>query len=618
MPKKKKLTDNPSGIVPFAKKSGITSFSSLWSIKHALNTEKVGHTGTLDSFADGLLVVLSGSLTHLVPHVTGFKKTYLAVVCFGTETDTLDPCGVVVRKEKSIPDREAVEKACAKFTGALLQTPPVFSAIHVGGQRASDMVRKGNSIVLEPRQIFVYSNTLLDFKEPDAENANAYALLQIECSKGTYIRALARDMAEWLGSCAYLSALRRTQVGPFLLEDAACYSLLPAFTIQNGILNDRKFSDEGNKSLKSKDSDENMQDIKRHFLSFTPDLAHLCGLKADVVKKEYENAYMNGRPLSGKMFSRINFAGADEQGSEIAVFYDDNSFAGMICLADRKLSYSFVVPRKKTGKCRVFTWEQIAGGMFPVEWLSRGTAITVGSFDGIHAGHESLLNCVLSKTGCVSGVVTFRNSVRSSSDGFEGEISVLEQKLDIIARKGLAFTVVIDFSDDFSRIEGSSFLEVLCRNCNMKWLVEGSDFRCGYKGSFDMSAIRGFAKDHFFTLEQIDDVIVDSLRVSSSRIRNAIANADFASVQKMLLRPFSYDARLLEWKQYQSEWFIAERVSGQILPKDGTYSVVAMLENGDDDLNVIHTVCSIEGKYIKMQLPSLRTAERVQAVNFNH
>lgn len=106
MPKKKKLTDNPSGIVPFAKQSGLTSFSSLWSIKHALNTEKVGHTGTLDSFADGLLVVLSGSLTHLVPHVTGFKKTYLAVVCFGTETDTLDPCGIVT-KNSCVPDREA-------------------------------------------------------------------------------------------------------------------------------------------------------------------------------------------------------------------------------------------------------------------------------------------------------------------------------------------------------------------------------------------------------------------------------------------------------------------------------------------------------------------------------
>ena len=86
----------PSGIMLYAKSSGLTSFSSLWSIKHALCTEKVGHTGTLDSFADGLLVVLSGNLTHLVPHVTGFTKTYEAIVCLGKETDTLDPTGEYV------------------------------------------------------------------------------------------------------------------------------------------------------------------------------------------------------------------------------------------------------------------------------------------------------------------------------------------------------------------------------------------------------------------------------------------------------------------------------------------------------------------------------------------
>ena len=89
----------PSGVMLYAKLSGPTSFSSLWSIKHALGTDKVGHTGTLDSFADGLLVVLSGSLTHIVPHITGFRKTYLAVVCFGSETDTLDPTGDVVGKK---------------------------------------------------------------------------------------------------------------------------------------------------------------------------------------------------------------------------------------------------------------------------------------------------------------------------------------------------------------------------------------------------------------------------------------------------------------------------------------------------------------------------------------
>ena len=88
----KKKKNDLSGLVLLAKKSGSTSFSSLWDIKHALGTDKVGHTGTLDSFAEGLLVVLTGNLTHLVPHITGFTKTYEAVVCFGKETDTLDPC----------------------------------------------------------------------------------------------------------------------------------------------------------------------------------------------------------------------------------------------------------------------------------------------------------------------------------------------------------------------------------------------------------------------------------------------------------------------------------------------------------------------------------------------
>ena len=132
----------PSGIMLYAKSSGLTSFSSLWSIKHALGTDKVGHTGTLDSFADGLLVVLSGSLTHIVPHITGFRKTYLAVVCFGSETDTLDPTGDVVGKKDPVT-RQQLESVLPGFTGALLQTPPLYSAVHVDGVRSSDAVRSG-------------------------------------------------------------------------------------------------------------------------------------------------------------------------------------------------------------------------------------------------------------------------------------------------------------------------------------------------------------------------------------------------------------------------------------------------------------------------------------------
>ncbi len=240
----KKTNRNPkssiSGIMPYTKTPGLTSFSSLWSIKHALNTEKVGHTGTLDSFAEGLLVVLTGSLTHLVPHITEFTKTYQAVVCFGKETDTLDPTGTVTKSSKA-PDQESLKSIIPSFTGALLQVPPVYSAIHVDGKRASNAVRGGQEVKLESRQIFIYDLSLRDFREANDEDPCSYALLEITCSKGTYIRALARDMAKALGACAYLCALRRTKVGPFNLEDAACYSTLKPFTIENGIANSAFF-----------------------------------------------------------------------------------------------------------------------------------------------------------------------------------------------------------------------------------------------------------------------------------------------------------------------------------------------------------------------------------------
>lgn len=112
------------------------------------------------------------------------------------------------------------------FTGALLQTPPVYSAVHVGGKRASDMARTGKAVTMESRQVFVYSNTMLDYRAASDSDPCSYALLEIVCSKGTYIRALARDIAQACGTCAHLSALRRTSVGPFKLEDAACVSML--------------------------------------------------------------------------------------------------------------------------------------------------------------------------------------------------------------------------------------------------------------------------------------------------------------------------------------------------------------------------------------------------------
>jgi tRNA pseudouridine55 synthase len=200
------------GIILLDKPPGQTSFQSLGLLKRALATGRVGHAGTLDRFAEGLLVVLAGRMTRLAPLATSLDKEYLATFTFGTGTDTLDPEGAVTA-EGRIPGASEIEAALPGFTGALSQVPPAYSAVHVGGVRASEAARKGRSVRLDPRPVVVHRFEMLDYRAPEVR-------VRIGCSKGTYVRSLARDLASALGTCAYVSKLRRTRIGGFSVEDA--------------------------------------------------------------------------------------------------------------------------------------------------------------------------------------------------------------------------------------------------------------------------------------------------------------------------------------------------------------------------------------------------------------
>jgi len=200
------------GLILLDKPAGQTSFQSLGTLKRALRTRRVGHAGTLDKFADGLLVVLCGRMTRLCPLATSLEKEYSATFRFGEETDTLDPEGRVVARGP-LPSGEAIQAALNGFRGTILQVPPVYSAIHVGGQRASEAVRRGQEVRLKARTVTVFRLDLVDYAPPDAT-------LRIVCSKGTYVRALARDVGSAVGSCAHVIALRRTRIGGFRVEDA--------------------------------------------------------------------------------------------------------------------------------------------------------------------------------------------------------------------------------------------------------------------------------------------------------------------------------------------------------------------------------------------------------------
>ena len=589
MPKQRKNPDNPSGVILYAKRSGITSFSSLWSVKKALETDKVGHTGTLDSFAEGLLVVLTGRLTHLVSHVTSFQKSYLAVICFGTATDTLDPLGTVTGEGRPLSEDE-VRTACTRYTGALLQTPPVFSALHVDGKRSSDLARKGGDVELSPRQVFVYTNELLAYRAADDHDRNSYALVRVDCSKGTYIRALARDMAALFGTAAHLSVLRRTRVGPFSVEDAACFSLLEDFTIENAIEKERLMR--SGSLAPQKDGEDVFADIRNHFLSFTPRLAYRCGLKAELLKTDAERSYLNGRPLSAKMFSPLPMdedVAADfttcESPDERAVFYDGGQFAGMTRIGAVRPEYSFVVP-KRDQLLKKFSWEDLREGAFPSAWKETGCAMSVGSFDALHVGHCSLIAAVLAQKKRIPGIVLFRSSFRGEDGSMQSSVMSLNQRLGFLAERGVRFVVILDFSPALAQTDGSSFLEALITACGLRYLAEGQDFRCGWKGSFGCGEIAALAEKEAFSFDVLDDVEVAGERASSSRVRAAVQAADFVLAGELLGRPFEYDCRPLRFVKQAVRTpdggtsLSARLTNCQVCPPDGAYDIKAAFADG--------------------------------------
>ena len=194
------------------KPPGVSSFAALGAIKRLLGTGKIGHTGTLDPFATGLLVVLVGTYTRLAGHISGLDKRYEMTVCFGSATDTLDRDGSVNR-HCDPPSVESLRAVLPQFCGRLSQIPPAYSAVRIGGRRAYEMARSGAEVELAPRQVELFDVRLCSYVAPLAE-------LEVHCSKGTYMRSLARDIAEAAGSCAHLQQLRRTAVGPFSVRDA--------------------------------------------------------------------------------------------------------------------------------------------------------------------------------------------------------------------------------------------------------------------------------------------------------------------------------------------------------------------------------------------------------------
>jgi len=192
----------------------MTSTQAVGIIRRVFNAQKAGHSGTLDPLATGILPIALGEATKTVSFAVDGEKAYRFTVRWGAETDTDDTEGTVTKTSDLRPDRASIEALLPRFHGEIMQVPPAYSAIKVDGARAYDLARDGETVVLEARPVFIDSLQLVDM--PDA----ATSVFEARCGKGTYVRALARDMGRLLGCHGHVIALRRTRVGPFE-EDAA-------------------------------------------------------------------------------------------------------------------------------------------------------------------------------------------------------------------------------------------------------------------------------------------------------------------------------------------------------------------------------------------------------------
>ncbi|MBN1799002.1 MAG: tRNA pseudouridine(55) synthase TruB [Spirochaetales bacterium] len=290
-----------NGLILLNKPKGITSFSVLHDVKKKLGITRVGHTGTLDKFACGLLIVLAGSFTRLANLFLDLPKAYKTVICFGKETATLDPFGEVVA-QGTIPEAEAINRVLGSFQGEITQVPPRYSAVHVNGKRAYHYALLGKEIALKARPITVHKLVVHNYTAP-------LLTLDVTCSKGTYIRALARDLAYKLDTYAFVQELSRYGVGPFLVSEA---------------VDPVRFN----------------PDV--HVQTAAQFMKRLTNIGCLTVREEYCRSAIHGKALNDD-----NFMEAEITSGSYALFDSRGDFLALVTKTHNSYRYQMVVSREK-------------------------------------------------------------------------------------------------------------------------------------------------------------------------------------------------------------------------------------------------------------------------------
>lgn len=499
----RRRSDDPSvaGLLRVDKPAGPTSHDVVGRVRKALGVRRVGHSGTLDPPATGLLLVGVGWATRLLRFTGQLPKTYVAEIVFGTETTTLDATGDVVAAADMDVDEAALSDALARFTDDILQVPPMVSAVKVGGEALYNKARRGEEVERRARPVTVHA---LDLRAFDGERAT----VEVRCSAGTYVRSLAGDLGRALGGYAHVGALRRTAVGPHRVEEALSLDEL---------------DDRGRAGL------------------LAP-AAVMEGFATLQVDTDTAVAVSQGKPLPAALMAAPGpTAVLDPAGHLRAVYETDGDTARPVCVAPPES-----IPGGAGG---VRGGDGVAPGMQVIEHLEAcprppaGCVVSIGNFDGVHRGHRAVIAALRREAdaiGAATAVVTFDPHTLEviRPEVAPRLLTTTERKLELLAETGLDYALVLTFDDVRAAQPADDFVrEVLAGCLHARVVMVGEDFRFGHRATGDVGLLRSLGERLGFTVAPVEIVLGPQGPYSSTAIRRAVAGGDVASATEALGRP---------------------------------------------------------------------------------
>jgi tRNA pseudouridine55 synthase len=508
------------GILVLAKPTGPTSHDMVALIRRLSGTKRVGHGGTLDPFAAGVLPIFLGKATRVVEFHLGATKRYRATVCFGATSTTDDLEGELTPVDTRAPTREALETVLPAFRGEIRQRPPVYSAIKVAGRRAYALARAGGAPDLASRLVTIHDLTLIDWDASDP--ARPIATLDVTCSAGTYIRAIARDLGESLGNGAYLGALTRTASGSFTLADALSVDVI------------REAATAGEAALKA-------------LLRPVDDgLDMLPVVLLDAAEREAVTRGQFVRPVAG-------VPSTSEQEAIVRLVDEAGTLVGLGRVRGQRIAPEKVLveigaePRSRPRPSATVVAGQhatrLVAGLDALQPHDGPLFVVVGVFDGLHRGHAYLVEQLrheAARRTAKPSVITFDAHPDEILLGSAPPILCdPDERLVRLAAAGVEVTVVQHFDRALRMTPYQEFVDMITRRARLTGLLMTPDAAFGHERRGTPEALRILGLEQGFDVVVVPPFQIAGHEVRSTDIRALIAIGDLSGAAALLGRDYS-------------------------------------------------------------------------------